>query len=181
VFFFIVFAIDRSLMSIDIFNKIPIRWHWACVTFRLHIVHRRKTYFYSSTGFVGYVCPINYFWGVVALYAFRTLSFPSGISKVICFLATKIFMIHLLDSLVWIYGHPLANLVRPRERITPPWKGNLNAGLVTMQSMSYGTFAEIYRDRVFMRFVDVMRCLLSWVLGIFWPTFPVCSRKVTNG
>jgi hypothetical protein len=165
-FFFFVLAIDRSLMAIDIFNKIPIHWHWAFVTFRLHIRHRRNTYVYSPSGFMGYVCPVNYFWGVVGLYAFRTLSFPSGTSKIICFLATKIFMIHLLDCLIWIYGHPLENLVRPKERVTPPWKGNLNAALVTMQAVSYGTFAEIYRDRVLMQLFDAMIWLLSWAVGL---------------
>jgi hypothetical protein len=178
--FFIVLAIDRCLMATDIFNKIPIRWHWAFVTFRLHILHRPNTYVYSSSSFVGYVCPVNYFWGVVALYAFRTLSFPSGTSKIICFLATKIFMIHLLDCLIWIYGYPLANVVRPKERVTPPWKGNLNACLVTMQAMSYGTCAEIYRDRIFMQFFDAMRWLLSWVMGLFSGLHFLCATEKSH-
>jgi hypothetical protein len=102
--FFFLLAVHRSLMAIDIFDKAPTQWHWAVVTF----------------SFVGYVCPLNYLWGVVALYAFRTLLVPPGLSKIIGFLAVKVFMIHLLDSLVWIYGHRLQNLVRPGERITPP-------------------------------------------------------------
>jgi hypothetical protein len=180
-FFLVVLAIDRSLMAIDIFDKIPIRWHWAFVTFRLHILHRRNTYVYSPSGFIGYVCPVNYLWGVVALHAFRTLSFPPGTSKIICFLATKIFMIHLLDCLVSIYGHRLENLVRPKERVIPPWKGNLNAGLVTIQAMSYGALAEIYRDRVFMQFFDAMRWLLSCVVRPFSRFHLLsCNREVTH-
>jgi hypothetical protein len=178
--FFVILAINRSLMEIDIFDKIPLRWHWAVVTFRLHILHRQNTYVYSPSGFVGYVCPNNYAWGVVALHAFRTFSVPSGTSKIICFLATKIFMIHLLDCLVWIYGNPLQNLVRPGERVTPPWNGNLNAGLVTVQALSYGTLSEIYRDRVFIRFFGALKWLLNWAISLFFQFYIMFWRTETT-
>jgi hypothetical protein len=183
--FLVILTIDRLLMTFDIFDKISTEWHWALVTFRLHILHRGNTYVYSSSSFVGYVCPLNYLWGVVALYAFRTLSFHSELSKVICFLAIKVFMIHLLDSLIWIYGHRLQNLVRPWERVNPPWKGNLNAGLVTIQALSYGTLAEIYRDRVFMHFFNATTSMLGSAFDIlhniylrFWNSnFTRCNSE----
>jgi hypothetical protein len=88
-------------------------------------------------------------------------------------------MIHLLDSLVWIYGHRLQNLVRPGERITPPWKGNLNAGLVTIQALSYGTFAEIYRDRLFTLILQAVTGLLNMAIELS-DRFSTRFRKTTT-
>jgi hypothetical protein len=191
IFFLVILMVDRLLMAFDVFDKVSARWHWAFVTFRLHILHRGNTYVYSSSSFVGYVCPLNYLWGVVALHAFRSLSFHSGLSKFICFLAIKVFMIHVLDSLVCVYGNRLQNLVRPWERITPPWKGNLNAGLVTIQALSYGILAEVYRDRVFMYLFNATNSALNWAVGalpnlyfLFWKRNSIkcdCEKKKALG
>jgi hypothetical protein len=152
-------------MSIDIFDKIPIRWRWAFVTFRLHILHRGKTYYYL-------------FFGVLWLYMlFERFHFLQAHRKSFVFWPQRIFMMHLLYCLIWIYGHPLENLVRPKERVRPPWKGNLNAGPVTVQAMSYGTFAEIYRDRVFRRFFDAMRWILGWAVGLFSELHFLCAAE----
>jgi hypothetical protein len=68
--------------------------------------------FYIQAGVHSPVITSLFFCGVLAIdralmaidifdeFPIQTLSFPSGICKGICFPATKIFLIHLLDYLV---------------------------------------------------------------------------------
>jgi hypothetical protein len=75
-------------------------------------------------------------------------------------------LMHLLDVMIWAYGGPLQDVARPLERITPPWKGNLSAALVSVQSLSYGALAEIYRERVFIHAFKRDRINLNWAVGV---------------
>jgi hypothetical protein len=183
ILFFAIFVIDRAFMATDIFTLVPAEWHWAVLTFRLHVLLRRDKYIFSENRSVGYVCPLNYFWGAVALYAFQTLSFPASISKVICFLATKVFMIHFLDCAINVYGYDLIKLVRPSERVTPPSNGNINAGLVSIQALSYGVLAEIYRERAFIHVFNAIQSVLCWAVGVptrIWSLFARAFSPVHN-
>jgi hypothetical protein len=147
--FFACFVAVRYLNSHDIFAMIPPRWHWAVVTFRL--VARWNGNWYGSVArpSVEYVCPLNYLLGTSAIFGFRSLSLPTGVSKIITFFGTKIFVLHWLDMLHVGYGGELFGLLRiPERRITPRSMFD-NSLLTSAQWAARGALLEIYRDRLF--------------------------------
>jgi hypothetical protein len=132
----------------DIFLKISARWQWAFFNFRFGIVPGQHKIRYVVPNCSPYLCPANYVCGLLAVYASQTLCFPSGISKTICFIGNKSFMLHLFDQVFYLFGNKAWNILRYYERITPPTMAIINLCLSTIQFLFLGMFLEIYRERI---------------------------------
>jgi hypothetical protein len=135
---------------------VPLKWAWTLLTLRQRPVPYKARGVIGPTpaGIVIYICPLNFFWGVVALYAFRTLSFPAGISRAITFLSVKGFMIHFFDK-YHLFSSRRNGWNRMPERSRNPWSCLWSMVLVTLQFAVAGSLTEVYRDRIF-----------SWVLSV---------------
>jgi hypothetical protein len=145
-----LYRLQWPTVSTDIFHKFPRKWHWALVTFRRFIWRPRRGLPIKcpKPGWVGYQCPLSYFWGANALYAFRSLSLPSGLSRAIIYLGPMAFMIH------WIDYNPVIRecfpgWVRMYERQRTPPENLLSAMLVTTQIAVCAIFLEIFRVYLF--------------------------------
>jgi hypothetical protein len=104
ILFWALFFFLRYCRVVDIFEKISARWQWAFLSFRLTIRPKPNKWLRMEKCCQPYLCPGNYLCGAIAVYAFRTLSFPSGISKTVCFVGNKVFVLHLLDSVTNCFG-----------------------------------------------------------------------------
>jgi hypothetical protein len=153
--FFVCSLIGCFIHSHDILSIIPTKLHWAFLSFRLAPTPDKTTYNFLSQDFVAYVCPLNYVWGIVALYSFRFINLPLGLSQCIVFLGNKVFMIHLLDGLSFYYPACFHNLMDPDERIGTPWLTTKNSLLTTVQFCMFGALLEIFRERLFNRLFDI--------------------------
>jgi hypothetical protein len=120
-----------------------------------------------SRGLVAYVCPPNHFWGAFAILAFRTICCPSGVSKVICCIGNKCFMLHLIDNVTSIFGNQAWSVFRSWERINPPKLAIVNLCLVTLQTLSFGTYLETYREQIFTLAFELFLTTLKWISSIF--------------
>jgi hypothetical protein len=98
----------------------------------------------------------NYCWGALTILAFRAIVFPSGASKVICFIGNKCFMLHLIDHVMSNFGSRAWNVLRSWERIDPPKMAIVNLWLATLQALLFGTYLEIYRERIFALALDFL-------------------------
>jgi hypothetical protein len=151
-----IFRFEWYCVDHDPCALVPPKWQWTLLTLR----RRRGPYRdrdrlgRTPAGTVNYICPLNFFWGVVALYAFRTFSFPPGISRGIAFLGGKGFMIHFFDFCL-LFQSQRPDWNRIAERSSNPWSCLCSMVLVTLQYAVAGFFTEVYRDR-----------LLSWVFGV---------------
>jgi hypothetical protein len=147
--FLVNFLFLRYCSVGDIFLRIPARWQWAFVNFRFGIIPGKNRVRHVAPHSANYLCPGNYVCGMLAVHAYRTMCFPSGISKTICFIGNKSFMLHLFDRLLTIFGNTAWNMLRYYERIRPPTMAILNLSLSTVQLLFLGIFLEIYRERIF--------------------------------
>jgi hypothetical protein len=185
---FILFFVNRYFMAVDIFTKMPSRWHWAFVKCRLGIVPSKHTFRYVSGGLIAYECPPNYFWGALTILAFRAMMFPSGASKVICFVGNKCFMLHLIDHVMSVFGNRAWNVLRSWERINPPKMAIINIWLATLQALLFGTYLEIYRERVFALALDFLSAQVKTIgftlrsLSVIMKMFDVfsCSKAPSH-
>jgi hypothetical protein len=157
------FLVLRYCTVTDIFRKIPRRWHWALVSFRLGIAPGRGRYRRIARTYAPYLCPGNYLCGTIAVYAFRRLALPAAISKTICFIANKSLMLHLLDCVFQCFGSQIFDMFRSSERIRPPTMAIVNTCLVTVQILFLGIFLEIYRERLFSVGLEFASCLSDWI------------------
>jgi hypothetical protein len=133
------------------------------------------------------VCPASYLCGAIAVYAFRTLYFPAGVSRVICFMANKGFTLHVLDRVMDVFGERSWNLFRPQERCSPPTLGLINLLISTGQLLFFGIFLEIYRDRLFTSGFELAAWAFKWIVAPFrlvWsivrPVMVVAVQKEVN-
>jgi hypothetical protein len=147
--FLVLMGASRYLVSHDVFGMVSPRWHWVVLPFRLVVFWMGSTVEFAPTGCRAYICPLSYLWGPAALYAFRSLGLPSGVSKMITFIGAKVFMVHWFDTLHAYYGRELQGLLRPFERRMTPSGAFDNAVLTSVQFMALGGLLEMYRDRVF--------------------------------
>jgi hypothetical protein len=94
-----LYALQWPTVSMDVFTIFLQKWHWALVTFRRNIWRPRpgRAIKCPKPGWIGYQCPLSYLSGVSALYGFRSISLPPGLSKAILYLGPKAFMIHWID------------------------------------------------------------------------------------
>jgi hypothetical protein len=145
---FAFFFVNRYFMAVNIFPSTP--------TFR-----------YVSGGVKAYLCPFNYFWGALMILAFRAIVFPPGASKVICFVGNKCFMLHLIDHVMSNFGSRAWNLLRSWERIHPPKMAIANLCLATLQTLLFGVYLEIYRERSLTRAFKLLSVLLKWIAFTF--------------
>jgi hypothetical protein len=172
--FFACFAAFRYLISHDIFGMVPPRWHWAVVTFRLIVVSTSYGYEWVAKPSMEYVSPLSYLWGTAAIFAFQTLSLPTGISKVITFIGPKIYMLHWLDQFCAGYKGELHSPLRVGERRSTPFLTFVNGTLISFQLIILVTLLEIYRDRLFQFLFNTAASSYSRLTRVRLPqgTFP---------
>jgi hypothetical protein len=148
----------------DIFAKIPALWHWAFVIFRLGIFRGPKGIRRVAKSVASYPCPGNYWCGAIAVYAFRTLGFPSGISQAACFVGNKSFTLHMIDCIMLIFGNSPLNMLRYWELQCRPTLGILNLCLSTLQFLFVGMFFEIYSEGLFAFAFEFLSSIVRWTL-----------------
>jgi hypothetical protein len=151
-----IFRFEWYTVDYDVCALVPPKWQWTLITLR----HRqiplkpRTPLGWTPAGIVIYICPLSFFWGVVALYAFKTVSLPTGISRGVTCLSVKGFMIHYFDFMP-IFSRQRNGWHRISERSPIPlltWKSMV---LVTTQLATLGFFLEVYRERLFSVAYDV--------------------------
>jgi hypothetical protein len=145
-----LYRLQWPTVSTDIFKKFPPKWHWALVTFHNFIWRPRPNagVQHPTPKWAGYQCPLSYFWGANALYAFRSLSLPAGLTRAIIYLGPMSFMIHWLDYNP-IIRQCFPGWVRMYERQSTPPENFLSAMLVTTQIAVCAVFLEIFRVDLF--------------------------------
>jgi hypothetical protein len=165
----------------DIFRIIPTSWRWVFVTFRFGIMPWEQRVCRVARPWAAYLCPGNYVAGAIAIYAFRTLSFPAGISRTICFVANKAFTLHLIECVLIIFGKKAWDMLRYWERVRPPTMAIVNLWLSTVQFLFLGVFFEIYRERIFVFVLKLLSSACEWfVLLLRSSAFVLKCKNVTK-
>jgi hypothetical protein len=113
-------------------------------------------------GPVIYTCPLTFFWGVVALHAFRVFRFPLSISKILFFMGGKVFLIHLFDMLP-ITNSAIAKYTRQHEQGTIPWIRFKRVILTTIQVGNLGFISDIFRERLFLTISQRLSDILAFI------------------
>jgi hypothetical protein len=152
----IIFRYEWYLSNHDIAAEVDPRIAWAFETFRMRSPIRPRGRFILRGGDVILTCPLTYLWGVVALYGFRIMEFPLGMSKILAFSSGKAFLIHFFDMF------PLTNSALPRwtrrkEASHLPWIHFKSQLLTTVQIGNLALFLDIFRERLFTRMFQLVQ------------------------
>jgi hypothetical protein len=135
---------------------------WMFSTFRMRAPIRPRGRMIIPGGPVIYACPLTFLCGAVALYAFRLISFPPFVSKILFFMGGKVFLIHLFDKLP-ISSSAITKWTRRNELSRIPWICFKNLILTTVQIGTFGFLLDSFRERVFTRTLQFIQKILELV------------------
>jgi hypothetical protein len=145
----IIFRCEWYISGHDLMTEVHPKIAWMFSTFRMSGPIHAYRQMGPPGGHVIYACPLTFLWGAVTLYASRPLRFPPGMSKVLFFMGSKVFLIHLFDELR-ISHTAMAKWMRRSEASKVPWMRFKSLILTTVQIGNFGLFLDIFRDRLFM-------------------------------
>jgi hypothetical protein len=158
----IIFRCEWYISGHDLMKEVHPKIAWMFSTFRMRAPIRPRGKMTLPGGTVIYACPLTWAWGAVALYAFRLISFPPSVSKMLFFMGGKVFLIHLFDLLPMSRSE-MTKWTRRNELRPIPWIRFKNLILTTVQLGNIGFFLDIFRERGFTRVFQFMQQIMQLV------------------
>jgi hypothetical protein len=144
----VIFRCEWYMSGHDLMTEVHPKMAWMFSTFRMRAPIHPRGKMDLPGGPVIYACPLTFIWGVVSLYGFRLINFPSCVSKILFFMGGKVFLIHLFDKLP-ISNSAIAKWTRRNEVPEIPWIRFKSLILTTVQLGACGFLLDIFRERVF--------------------------------
>jgi hypothetical protein len=158
----LIFRCEWYISGHDLMTEVHPKMAWMFATFRMRAPIRPRGKMNLPGGPVIYACPLTFVWGVVALHAFRPISFPICVSRILFFMSGKVFLIHLFDVLP-MSNSAITTWTRRNESSQIPWIRFKSLILTTFQLGTFGFLLDIFRERVFTRTFQFMQKIMELV------------------